>query len=363
MNYKYFNLNPECYLIVGERRAVIQNLLTSEVVWLDEDDTNLLIDTEKGNAVDDSKEILKELEEKKWGFFSDKKFYIDKIRTMNLFNEKKFWKERPIVYSAVMQLTDACNMRCSKCEEIFCPNCIHIHNEEKDLPVEKWINVIKELKKFGLMHLVLTGGEVTLYDGLYEIIDFALNKGVKVTISTNGINKLNAINDKLDIIININEPDQIEKVIENYKDVDGIKVVNYTSEYINIEEINKSWKIVKDSIEAPFISENSILNTDLQQFFANKYSNSCLKFRMYITNNLNVVPCFGDKKNVIGNIIEKGISQLIYDLSTNYWNKPKSKFQNSSKCVNCEFKYSCSICTNVKSNTNCKYRLEIGEWV
>ena len=52
LNSKYFNLNPESYLIVGNKKAVIHNLLTKDILWIDEKNTSLIVESEKGIPID-----------------------------------------------------------------------------------------------------------------------------------------------------------------------------------------------------------------------------------------------------------------------------------------------------------------------
>ncbi|WP_294359428.1 hypothetical protein [uncultured Clostridium sp.] len=363
MSYKYFNLNPECYLILGKNKSVIQNLLTRDVIWLNEEETQLMIKVERGDKVDESNEYLNELAMRGFGFISEKRYYIDKIRTMNLFNQKKFWKDRPIVFSAILQLTNKCNMNCDQCNKIFCPICTKtLYDNDISCNVDIWEKTIDELIKFGLKNIILTGGEVTLYEGLNEIIDFSISRGLNVTISTNGLNKLEKLYNDVEIIINVFEDKQMNAIKENYSEFDNIKIFNYSTENIEKENINKNWEVIEVSEGTPTINIENILKTDLILFDANKYNNSCLKSKIYITSNLNVIPCFGDRTSIIGNVLEDGISTIIYKLSTNYWNKPKVKYKNNHKCGNCEFRYSCSVCTNLNADENCNYRMELGEW-
>lgn len=363
MNYKYFNLNPECYLVLGKNKLVIQNLITKEIIWVDNKYKEIILMAEQGKKVDESNLYLNELEKKGWGFFSEKKFYIDKLRTMNLFNQKKFWKDRPIVFSVVLQLTNSCNMECNQCNKTFCPTCIKLENNNDDLKPDIWKNLINDFTNFGLSHIVLTGGEVTLYKGLDEIIEFALNKCINVTISTNGLNKIETIPSDVEIIINIFEKNQLDIIKKNYSEHNNVTLVNYTSEELSLDHYNNNWKIIEEGISIPNINISNIIKTDLQQFDINKYSNPCLKSRMYICNNLDVVPCFGDKQNIIGNIFNDGISQTIYNVSTEYWNKPKNEFDKNKKCTHCEFRYCCSVCINLDTNINCNYRMESSEWI
>ena len=60
----YFRLNPECYLVLGKKRSVIHNILKSEMVWLDEANTQVMMNAELCKPIDKENETLKKLE--KW---------------------------------------------------------------------------------------------------------------------------------------------------------------------------------------------------------------------------------------------------------------------------------------------------------
>ena len=84
---KYFQLNPECYLITGAHRSLIHNLLTGKILWLDANNTKQILLAEAGNEVNENESTFTELEKLGWGFFSDSKYFVDKLRSTNIYNE------------------------------------------------------------------------------------------------------------------------------------------------------------------------------------------------------------------------------------------------------------------------------------
>lgn len=76
-------------------------------------------------------------------------------------------------------ITNKCNLNCSHC----------IAKAEKQgsaIPVEKTISVIDEAKRIGVKMLTLGGGEPLLYDNFFEICEYALSAGIKLSFVTNG---------------------------------------------------------------------------------------------------------------------------------------------------------------------------------
>ncbi|MCB2362190.1 radical SAM/SPASM domain-containing protein [Clostridium estertheticum] len=368
MNYKYFNLNPECYFTMGVTRGVIQNLLTKDIIWLDEQNSKSILKSEKGEIIEVKDDFFNELGKMGWGFFSEHKYYIDKLRSMNAFNQKKYWKDTPIIYSAVLQLVNECNLNCDFCKEIFCPSCTKItrvDNHFKVMSLDTWISIIDELYYFGMRHLVLTGGEVTLFKDLLKLITYAQSKGIYVNVNTNGLIPINNLPIEVEIYINLYNRDQIDTVLSNYLKHDKVTLVCINDLCIDdiIDGLNPNWKIQKGYNNSPEINADSIIKTDLQMFFLKKTGNICLKSRIYICYNADVIPCFGKKDIVVGNVQTTGLSKALQILSTEFWEKVMFEDETNGKCKKCEFKYSCGACNFVNVDEQCTYNLEDGVWI
>jgi radical SAM protein with 4Fe4S-binding SPASM domain len=72
-----------------------------------------------------------------------------------------------------------------------CQNkCCHCYNEPKreikEIPKEKWMEIIDKLWTIGVPHIVFTGGEPTLNKDLPELIAYAEKKGQITGLITNG---------------------------------------------------------------------------------------------------------------------------------------------------------------------------------
>ena len=97
LNFKYFKLNSECFLVTGVKKSVIYNLLSKKMIWLDEEQSEIVKLAELGDKVDENNSLLKDLVDNGWGQFSDEKIYVEKIRTKNLFSINQFYKSRRMV--------------------------------------------------------------------------------------------------------------------------------------------------------------------------------------------------------------------------------------------------------------------------
>jgi radical SAM protein with 4Fe4S-binding SPASM domain len=83
-------------------------------------------------------------------------------------------------YKVDIAITYGCNNECAHCYNE--PGRLTIPS----LPKGEWFEIIDKLVELGVPHLILTGGEATLYPELPEIIKYADNKGMIVGLNSNG---------------------------------------------------------------------------------------------------------------------------------------------------------------------------------
>ena len=87
--------------------------------------------------------------------------------------------DRPI--SAGCIVTGKCNLKCQYC-----------YGNDESLPTEElsaaeWATIFRQLRSWGLMRVDLSGGEPTIRPDISEIAASALEAGLNVVVSTNGI--------------------------------------------------------------------------------------------------------------------------------------------------------------------------------
>lgn len=85
--------------------------------------------------------------------------------------------------SGVFELTPRCTLDCKMCY-------VHLTEEQmcgrKELPTEKWIQIIDEAIEEGMLFALLTGGECMMHKGFREIYLHLREKGIITTVNTNG---------------------------------------------------------------------------------------------------------------------------------------------------------------------------------
>jgi len=79
-----------------------------------------------------------------------------------------------------------CNNRCVHCVVDPVRQKIVCNKERPNLKTEEIINLIDETEGTSIKTIVLTGGEVTIRDDFEKIVTYAVSKGLKVNIQTNG---------------------------------------------------------------------------------------------------------------------------------------------------------------------------------
>ncbi len=381
----FFRLLPEIYLINGKSKSLLQNILDKKYLWIHNDLAQIIKDCEENNPIPENfKDILSILAQKKWGTLSEKTIFVDKFRLTNIFNEKKFFKDVPYIHSAVLKLTNDCNLSCDNCFSAFCPICFKSKNKIKDvLSLDEWKDTILNLHKFGCKSILLTGGESTLYPHFRDLYDFILSLGILPTICTNGLRALNSYDTtQTHIIIPIFNLSNILSIIGNFKKYKKVTLVFCC----RVDEKTKkllpqNWKYINSSTCYPIIQKDNLINMDVFNFFARKDKNQCLNGKIAILENGDVYPCLGactSKVNVknnclsyynldqnvlkdkkVGNVKNDLWIDIIKRLMRNFWSH---KIDNNPKCYGCEFRYTCNSCLFNDVDKNCTYNVEGAVW-
>jgi MoaA/NifB/PqqE/SkfB family radical SAM enzyme len=90
---------------------------------------------------------------------------------------RNFFITKP--YYAHLTLTHKCNIKCTYCQLW--------KNDTKELSTRQYKKIIDILDKLGIAILVFHGGEPLLRDDVFELINYAKNKGIYTRIVSNGL--------------------------------------------------------------------------------------------------------------------------------------------------------------------------------
>lgn len=87
-------------------------------------------------------------------------------------------ERRPIV---VWNITRACNLKC-----VHCYNDSGVCKASDELSTEEAKTVLDDLVQFGVPSVLFSGGEPLMRPDLFELIGYAVERGLRAVISTNG---------------------------------------------------------------------------------------------------------------------------------------------------------------------------------
>ncbi len=91
---------------------------------------------------------------------------------------KKASERRPII---VWNITRACNLKC-----VHCYNDSGARKADDEVSTDEAKAVLDDLAQFGVPSVLFSGGEPLMRPDLFELIEYALGKGMRTVISTNG---------------------------------------------------------------------------------------------------------------------------------------------------------------------------------
>ena len=87
--------------------------------------------------------------------------------------------------------------------------------------------------------LVLTGGEVALYKNLLDIVEYSFNKGLNVTINTNGLIPIKNLPKKVNCSISLFDIENIDQIMDNYGHKDNVTILATDVDYNKVVEKSK----------------------------------------------------------------------------------------------------------------------------
>ena len=79
--------------------------------------------------------------------------------------------------TAYLEITTKCNLNCLHC---YAPK------DKEDLPIETWFDIVDKLVELRVRNVVLFGGEPTLYNNFWDLLQYCIDRFELVTVETNG---------------------------------------------------------------------------------------------------------------------------------------------------------------------------------
>lgn len=349
----YFRLKPEVYLELGDEKSVVYNLIDTNFIHLDKENTEKLLMAENNFEIQKS-ELFDNLEKMGWGDYHDRKVFHDKLRKYNIFNLNKFWKEAPNVTLATLQITNACENNCNLCNEIFCPLCVKSEDKTNCLTLEQCKNIINKISFYGVKSIILTGGDLRQVPFINELIEFITFKNINIEICIVGGESINIKENLIRVNILVSNRHELDKTMKNYRMFKNVRIFASNKSLLSgVKSLNPNWIIQKVDTDQNSFSTNNLIPVNLDRYFDRRMSDICLNNKITIDANGNVIPCMGNYKKKLYNVFENKMHDIIKGIEKDYWNINILNKEEYPKCSSCEFKYACNKCRFSNQEENC----------
>lgn len=308
---------------------------------------------------------------------------------------------------AWLEVTQKCTSRCIHCYE----GCIH-EEVKKPLNFQQWQNIIIQLKQLKCKRIQFIGGEPTLYRRLPELIQFASDLGIGISIFTNLYCLSNtlfqtiiannvtvhfsiygsdaSIHDSVTQVSgsyhnliqnlnkllknNVNLVAHIVGMKENENDINAIYelLAKLNLSNIKYDEIRQVYGMSqnKHSINISKLTmKEPNFRCSLDNFNKACYRNTCWCNKCVISTNGDVFPCEFERNIKYGNVLSNLLIDILSKpLVQNYWNLNLNKV---NICKDCEFRFACHNCRPLAYGINgnildksprCSYNPYEGIW-
>lgn len=361
MGKKFHKLNSECYLISGIKGFLVINLYTGDIIPLDNEAGMILLNAELNQEIDVETPILSELVKMGWSDFYDKPVYIEKIRVTNLYGKKHLWKAAPSINVATIQLTNQCTLNCADCYSgQNCPSCRRYHGFT-ELKEEEWFKIIDILNLYDTQSLILTGGDPVLYSRFEAVLEYAKHKIPSVYVHVPSAQSAYKVLGKANILYTVLDERDIEYIHALLKKASGCIKVFCPSKY---KQNLKGEPISYVDTKSVIIGKENVYNTAIEPYrLALKMMyNECFYGKICINCQGELIPCLGNNKDVLGNVLADDFYETLKKVIVDYWYL--SVDESDNKCRKCEYRYVCrNICYySEKENKACRYDVEGRKW-
>jgi MoaA/NifB/PqqE/SkfB family radical SAM enzyme len=147
-------------------------------------------------------------------------------------------------------ITNLCNLRCRMCGQWSEEGYIHnrVRNPRALLPLADWKRLIDEIAPHKPAYILLRGGEPFLFPGILELIEHIHEKGIYISIDTNGTlvekyaSELVRIGD-MHLTFSVDGPEEIHDSVRSVKG--GFQKIKAAILLLNELEANSGKKLSK----------------------------------------------------------------------------------------------------------------------
>lgn len=415
----FYQLHKHCYLVKGAARGAIYDLQSGKVYSINRSAVYLLESCQARSV----EETLGELSETGEEINKECKDFLNNLtdKQLGAFTAEPAAEETNHLSSpppakldfAWLELTEKCNNRCLHCYAASGP--ASKSDQSKQVPHDRWLSLITEVREAGADALQFIGGEPLLYPRWRELVEQACKESFSVieiftnatliddeavnffrkhhlSIATTIYADNETVHDQITVnpgsfvktmaairkILDAGIPLRIASIImkPNEKEADGIMalcqqlgveaappdVIRPTGRGADTELAPENYR--KPPIKPPFY-------TTEETFFRAPFCHNCLSGKLAVTANGDVYPCIFARGNPCGNILTAPLSEVLQGVALQTcWQTTKDKIE---KCRDCEYRYACPDCRPLAQSQDtarrwlapvneCLYNPYTGKW-
>lgn len=294
-------------------------------------------------------------------------------------------------FKVFLELTNNCMLKCKHCYKGSDINS----DQEKTIDKKRYFKLLDELKELGVFEVNITGGEATCNPDCLDILAHASSLGFCVILLTNGINFSDSYVDELaqlglyDIRLSfygnekehdyfVGVPGSFRKTLRALETVNskiGIGSAVYIvtnrnhdmfeafSHQLRAQDIH----VVANTMIFPTLQSDQkpldyrlngnerakFLENNLTDFTGSKCSAGISRFR--ITPNGDVTPCEMLENILLGNVMEKSMTQTLASEARKAWIDQFTAINEDIKCSRCTNRQFCNSCIGLFRLENDSY--------
>lgn len=348
----YFRLLPHVFLVKGKTNSLVQDTLNQKSYLVDNELSLLIEKCERNKPFSQiHMEKLKLLMKMKLGKITNQPIFVDKLRLDNS-AYKMYYPNMLNIKSAILQITSVCRLDCNMCSKVMCPTCIRSCTPNAQISFKDWVYIIDTLKQFNCEEVILTGGDVSSYDNLRQLVSYSLERGFRTTVNVHqSVSNLN-ISKSANLNVSIFNNSSLNNVLSQFKDFHHVTLTYFVPVKMENIHLPKNFSVQFKTPYQYTVNQSDMPCPDIYLFYTKMHRNHCLPGRIAIQSNANVYPCLGAMSKQlapVGNILTDDLSTLICELIVKYWTY---SVNDKRICNSCEFRYSCPNCILEQKRVN-----------
>jgi len=372
-------------MVDGVTGGAIYNLLTGDILAIDQDTSSILSLAEKGFQVTKiadllgvnttwAREILSVIATRGLGKFYSRKTYLEKYKKGSPVIEEGH-ESAPIIRKLYIELPGPCDLTCSFCESLKIYPCATCSAPSRmQIDEEALFSFLERILGMQCMAIVFHGGDPVSAHDFFAAVEFCRTLGFdgKIFVVTNGTSINNDVAQffahyRIHPVIpfvgegnsGLMNREALSRVARSLrqKGVGFYLTLVITAD--NASDVKKlrsfathlgsigllETAVVSDPSSTHVIKAlgNQMMRVSVEIFYHNTKYHPCLHGTLGVTADGKLLPCPFLKDEVLGDIAKVDVIEHIFEerLVDHYWRLNLSRIP---KCKNCQFRFGCTDC-------------------